>query len=247
MRSDEDLLDFVSNYRDARPQGRKRFLIWVALLIHAVVLAASIGLPLLEVDRDLPQVESMATFLVPPPQPPPPPPPPAPAPARPQAAEKLSRPLLREASFVAPVAIPSQIPTEDFGGGDFGVPGGVEGGVPGGIAGGIARGLPESPASPPRPDEPVRVDFRRDEGRPIKKVDPVYPTLAVESRVQGVVILDVLVDAQGIPGPMKVLKTVPMLEDAATTAVRAWRWKPYVIEDQPVPFWVTVTVTFRLA
>jgi protein TonB len=155
--------------------------------------------------------------------------------------------LLREASFVAPVSIPSAIPSEDFGGGDFGIPGGVEGGVPGGIVGGIVGGLPESPVPPPRQDAPVRVDSRKEEGHPIQRVDPVYPPIAVKSRVQGVVILDVLVDAQGVPGAMKVLKTVPMLEDAARAAVRGWRWKPYLIEQQPVPFWVTVTVTFRLA
>jgi protein TonB len=242
---EDQLLEFVSGYRDMRPKGGKRFLFWAALAIHAAALAALIIVPLVQVDRDLPRVESMTTFLVRPPSaPPPPPPPPPPAPTRTRASE--TRPRALDASFVAPVSIPTAIPAEDFGGnGDLGSPGGVEGGILGGIVGGIAGGIADAPP-PLQPVEPVRLDFRKEEARPVTRVEPVYPDLAVQGRVQGVVILEVLVDDQGVPSNVNVLRSVPLLESAAIDAVRRWRWNPYKLFEKPVPFWVTVTVNFRL-
>jgi len=242
---EDQFLEYVSGYRDMRPRGGKRFLFWAALAIHAAALAALIIVPLVQVDRDLPQFESMATFLVRPPSAPPPPPPPPPAPPRSSGSSTEARPRILDASFVAPVSIPSAIPAEDFGGdGDFGVPGSVEGGIPGGIAGGIVAGISDAP--PPQPAEPVRLDFRKEEARPVTRVEPVYPDLAVAGRVQGVVILEVLVDAQGVPSSVNVLRSIPLLESAAIEAVRQWRWNPFKLLERPVPFWVTVTVNFRL-
>jgi protein TonB len=113
------------------------------------------------------------------------------------------------------------------------------------VLGGIVGGLPEEPIQqdPPRP---VRLDWRSEEATPIVKVNPVYPDLAVKARAQGVVILEVLVDQQGEPQKVKVLRSLPLLESAAVDAVKRWRWKPYMVGDQGVPFWVTVTVTFKL-
>ena len=78
------------------------------------------------------------------------------------------------------------------------------------------------------------------------RVEPVYPDLAVQGRVQGVAILEVLVDGHGVPSSVNVLRSVPLLESAALEAVRQWRWNPYERLERPVPFWVTVTVNFRL-
>jgi periplasmic protein TonB len=64
--------------------------------------------------------------------------------------------------------------------------------------------------------------------------------------VQGVVILEVLVDVQGVPSSVNVLRSIPLLESAAIEAVRQWRWNPFKLLEKPVPFWVTVTVNFRL-
>jgi protein TonB len=113
------------------------------------------------------------------------------------------------------------------------------------VAGGIVGGLGEAPP-PPQSAEPVRLDFRKEEARPVSRVEPVYPDLAAQAHVQGVVILEVLVDTEGMPSSMNVLRSVPLLESAAIEAVRQWRWNPYRLLDRPVPFWVTVTVNFRL-
>jgi protein TonB len=77
-------------------------------------------------------------------------------------------------------------------------------------------------------------------------VEPVYPDLAAQAHVQGIVILEVLVDDEGVPSTVNVLRSVPLLESAAIDAVRQWRWNPYRLLDIAVPFWVTVTVNFRL-
>jgi protein TonB len=244
---EDAFLEYVSSYRELRPKGGKPFLFWLALAIHAAALATLIVVPLAQVDRELPRFETIATFLVRPPSAPPPPPSPPPsAPPRASGSSREARPRILDASFVAPVSVPNVIPPEDFGGGgDFGAPGGVEGGIPGGVAGRIVGGLADLPP-PSQSDEPVRLDFRKEEARPVTRVEPVYPDLAAQARVQGVVILEVLVDAQGVPSSVNVLRSIPLLESAAIEAVRQWRWNPFKLLERPVPFWVTVTVNFRL-
>jgi protein TonB len=79
------------------------------------------------------------------------------------------------------------------------------------------------------------------------KVNPEYPRLAIKARSQGVIILEVLVDRDGIPQKVQVLRSVPLLESAAIAAVEQWRWTPYRIGGKEIPFWVMVTVTFKLA
>jgi protein TonB len=243
--NERNFLEYLSGYREARPRGSKRFLFWVALAIHAAVLAALIVVPLARVDRDVPEFESVATLLVRPSQAPPPPPPPPPGPSRARGRSSQAPPRRLDATFMVPVLIPNTIGAEDFEGGDSGVPGGVDGGIPGGVASGIVGGLSDTPP-PPRSAEPVRLDFRNEEARPIARVEPVYPDLAAQAHVQGIVILEVLVDDEGVPSTVNVLRSVPLLESAAIDAVRQWRWNPYRLLDIAVPFWVTVTVNFRL-
>jgi protein TonB len=242
---EERFLEYVSSYRDGRPQSDKRLLFWVALAIHAAALAALIVFPLAQVDRNLPRFESVAAFLVSPPSASPPPDPPPPS-AQPNAGGSPSRARSRllEASFIAPVAVPLAVAGEDQGVFEFGVPGGLEGGIPGGVVSGIVGGLEEAPAAPGA--APVRLDFRREEARPLTRVEPDYPALAVQARVEGIVILEVLVDSRGVPSTVNVLRSIPLLESSAIEAVRQWRWRPCRHLDRPVPFWVTVTVNFRL-
>ena len=102
------------------------------------------------------------------------------------------------------------------------------------------------PPVAPEPQKPIRLDFRSEEATPILKVNPDYPELAIRARAQGVVILEVLVSRDGAPQTCKVLRSLPLLESAAIDAVKQWRWKPYTINGDGVPFWVTVTVTFKL-
>jgi TonB family protein len=78
------------------------------------------------------------------------------------------------------------------------------------------------------------------------KVDPVYPEIARQSRVEGVVILEVRTDTTGKVKDVMVLRSIPLLDQAAIDAVRQWVYKPLIVEGKPVEAVFTVTVRFEL-
>lgn len=80
----------------------------------------------------------------------------------------------------------------------------------------------------------------------LEKVNPTYPPAAREAKVQGTVLLKLLVDEKGIPQQVEVLKGHPLLKDEAETAVREWRWQPLRIKGEAQSFYATLTVRFVL-
>lgn len=121
-----------------------------------------------------------------------------------------------------------------------------------GIDGGIQSAIDSvgaSAALPPPPPEPAR-PVRVGSGirMPVKVVDvaPVYPAIARTAHVQGVVILEAVLDAQGAVESARVLRSVPLLDQAALDAVRQWRYTPTQLNGRPVPVIITVTVNFML-
>jgi protein TonB len=105
-------------------------------------------------------------------------------------------------------------------------------------------GLPEAPPAPPL--QPVRVGGRIQEPKKLKAVPPVYPEAAVKARIEGVVILECLISPQGRVREVKVLRSVPLLEEAAVDAVKRWVYTPTLMDGVPVPVLMTVTVRFDL-
>ena len=83
---------------------------------------------------------------------------------------------------------------------------------------------------------------------PLKLVntDPVYPALARSARVQGVVILEAVIDRSGRVESIQVIRSIPMLDQAAVAAVRQWRYTPALLNGSPVPVIITITVNFKL-
>ena len=75
---------------------------------------------------------------------------------------------------------------------------------------------------------------------------PVYPDIAMRARVAGMVILEAVIDAEGRVVNVKVLRSVPMLDQAAIDAVRQWEFTPTRLNGVPVPVVMTVTVNFTL-
>jgi protein TonB len=124
-----------------------------------------------------------------------------------------------------------------------GVPGGVEGGVPGGVVGGIVGGLPAEPGPPPRV---VRIGGKITAPRLVHVVRPEYPALAQQARLAGIVILEARVGLDGRVKEVKPLRGPPLLLDAAIAAVSQWRYRPLLLNGQPVEFVLTVTVAFNL-
>jgi protein TonB len=80
----------------------------------------------------------------------------------------------------------------------------------------------------------------------ISKVQPVYPPIALSSRVSGVVILEAVIGVDGRVTDAKVLRSIPLLDQAAVDAVRQWAYTPTLLNGVPVPVIMTVTVTFSL-
>lgn len=93
---------------------------------------------------------------------------------------------------------------------------------------------------------PLRVSHMS-EGNLIRKVQPAYPPLARGARIQGAVLLQALISRQGDIINLKVLAGHPMLVPAAIEAVRQWRYRPYVLNNEPVEVETQITVNFSLA
>jgi periplasmic protein TonB len=190
----------------------------------------------------LPTPPAMMAFVAAPPPPPPPPPPPTPP-----AAAQAPKPQLDVNPAAAPVEAPAEIkPETGVESGVKGVVGGVEGGVVGGVSGGIVGGLSEAPPPPPPPAAPVRVGGNIKAPQKIKDVKPQYPAIAQSARVQGVVIIEATIGPNGQVQEAKVLRSIPLLDQAALDAVRQWVFTPTLLNGVPVPVIMTVTVNFTL-
>lgn len=120
-------------------------------------------------------------------------------------------------------------------------------------------GRPAGPAAPPQVGArvdgvpavrgalaPVRVGGEIREPTKLRHVNPVYPEIAKQARVQGVVILEATISPTGTVTEVHILRGVPLLNQAAVEAVQQWEYTPTLLNDVPVPVIMTVTVNFRL-
>ena len=80
----------------------------------------------------------------------------------------------------------------------------------------------------------------------VRDVRPVYPPIARESRVQGVVIIEALLDESGSVVDARVLRSIPLLDQAALDAVKQWQFMPVLLNGAPHAAVMTVTVNFTL-
>ncbi|HMD17214.1 MAG TPA: energy transducer TonB [Terriglobales bacterium] len=207
-----------------------------------------IMIPLIYTDA-LPKTQLM-TFLVAPPPPPPPPPPPAAAPVK---VVKMQSEMVN-GQLRTPTKIPEKVQMikeeeapPDLGAG--GVPGGVPGGIPGGSAGGVIGGIVSMQAANiPKIATPqrVRVSMGVSQGLLIRRVQPNYPPLAKQARIQGQVVLQAEISKDGTIQNLQLVSGHPMLAPAAIEAVRQWRYKPYLLNGEPVAVETTVLVNFSL-
>ncbi|MDQ3068584.1 MAG: TonB family protein [Acidobacteriota bacterium] len=93
---------------------------------------------------------------------------------------------------------------------------------------------------------PVRVGGAIGPPMKTRDVRPVYPPKAHEERVQGVVIAEVTIGCDGTVADAKVLRGVPLLNDAALAAIREWQYTATLLNGVPVPVIMTVTMTFQV-
>jgi protein TonB len=94
---------------------------------------------------------------------------------------------------------------------------------------------------------PVRVGGNIKPPAKIRDVKPVYPPIAMESKVQGVVVIEITIDTAGNVMTAKILRGQPLLDQAALDAVQQWQFQPTLLNGTPVPVIMTATVNFSLA
>ena len=195
--------------------------------------------------------QQLMTFLVAPP-PPPPPPPPAAAPVK--IVHQIQTDIVNGA-LRTPTKIPQKIQMikEDEAPPQMaaaGVVGGVPGGIPGGQMGGVLGGIINSgTVAVPKVAAPqrVRVSAGVTSGLLVRKVNPVYPPLARQARISGTVILRAVISKDGSIENLSLVSGHPMLAPAAIDAVKQWKYKPYLLNGEPVEVDTEVQVNFTLA
>jgi len=246
---------FSDSLLEFGPQRRRKALATTtSFIFNCIAIGIMLIVPLVFTE-DLPKAQ-LLTFLVAPPPPPPPPPP---------AAEQIQKvvhqiqtDLLNTGQLRTPTKIPTKVemikedeappPMPATGGVVGGVPGGIPGGQLGGVIGSIVSAtnsaLPKfAPVTPQR----VRISQGVTRGLLIHKVEPAYPPLARAARVQGDVVLSAVIDVNGQITNLQLVSGHPMLVPAALAAVKEWRYKPYLLNGQPVEVETTITVIFSLS
>ena len=238
-------------------QRRRRTLATVlSLVLECSLLGVLLLVPLMYTET-LPR-QQLLSFLVAPPPPPPPPPP--------AASEAAAKVVQRVESDIAdgrlrtPGMIPQKVqmiqeedapPALSSAGVMGGVPGGIPGGQLGGVIGGIISSTSTLSAVPklaiaaaPRR---IRISQGVTKGLLIQKIEPPYPTIARAARIQGQVVLSAIISKTGEIENLVLVSGHPMLVPAAIEAVKQWRYRPFLLNGEPVEVETTITVTFQLS
>jgi protein TonB len=218
--------------------NHKWYTLPLSFLVHTIAIGVLIVVPLVATDV-LPAPRVMLNYLVPtisvvPVAPPP-------APRRLQVAERPTT-NVDAAPVNAPIGIGRETALE--------VEREVVAGASGGLVEGLGAGRGIFDAPPPLHElavQPVRVSSGIKPPTRIKDAPPIYPDIARRARVQGVVILEAIIGADGRVQQARVLRSIPLLDQAAMDAVQSWEYTPTLLNGQPVPVIMTVTVQFTLA
>jgi protein TonB len=228
----------------------------VSVTLHLVVVMVLAIVPMIYTDA-IPLAGIHDVLVTP--QPPPPPPPTRKF-IKVIGVQKILTPV-HTGMMTVPSEIPMEIPriidsgpdTNSSGDSDAGVPGGVPGGLPGGVPGGLGQWLrtPTS-ATAPAPKEVPVPPMRVRRGGEVQQADliyapkPAYPVLAKSSRIQGAVVMDAIISKDGTVDNLVVKSGHPLLIQAAMDAVRQWRYRPTLLNGEPVEVITTITVNFTL-
>lgn len=111
----------------------------------------------------------------------------------------------------------------------------------------FSQPVDEAPPPPPEEEEPI-VEFYALSDKPvvIKRVEPIYPELARKAGIEGMVVVKVLIGTKGDVEKVQVVKSHPMLDEAAIAAAKQFKFKPGKQRDRFVKVWMTIPFTFRL-
>ncbi len=252
----EDLFtDLVISGPPRRPASRATLRLSAGA--HLATVAALIFVPLLAPPPPPETRDFVRALLY---DPPPPPPPPLPkgsstAPAKQTPPQRVTpEPEPQKPRIESPVQTPLEVPlepeagvkpSEQFGsptGSEFGVPegmeGGIEGGQVGGVPGGVLGGVIGGTGS-------IVYDYDAPP-RPLKLTRPIYPQDAFVKKIEGTVVVEILIDANGRVVRARVLQSIPALDTAALQTVQQWMFQPAVKHGRPVATVAQAPVTFRI-
>ncbi len=243
---------------------KKTWTVLTAFGLQIAFISVLIILPLIFFEG-LPTA-TLQAFLTAPPPPPPPPPPPAAAP--PVRVVKVIPRQFDAGKLTAPKIIPKEVatikeeelppPTMGVAGVVGGVPGGVAGGTPGGVLGGIIGSVP-SAAPPPPPPPPqkkeekpatpqrIKIGGAVQQAKLVRQPHPVYPPLAKQARISGVVKLSAIISKDGTIQKLEVISGHPLLVPAALEAVKQWVYQPTLLNGEPVEVQTQIDVNFTLS
>jgi protein TonB len=231
------------------PRPRNPWAAIGSLAFLSVLLLALIVIPLFRTES-LPKRETLTMLYLQPP------------PAAAGNATKLRAPTPPSPSIFTPTStgIPAPVQkTQEAPPPPVGTTGGVVGGVPGGVVGGALGGvsnemLNSAPSVPVLAKSPeatpvkrIRVASRVVEANLIHDVPPQYPPEAGRARLEGPVVLMAVIGQDGSVKDVRVESGLPILAQAAIDAVKQWRYKPYLIDGEPVEVDSRITINFTLS
>ncbi|MBI3896495.1 MAG: energy transducer TonB [Acidobacteria bacterium] len=226
-----------------RIKTKNKTTVMISFILEVVVLLVLALIPLVFTEA-LP-ARGFLTMLMAPPPPPPPPPPPAEAPR----VRVIPRAAPQTQQMVQPKAIPRQVAIIEE------APSAVVGGVVGGVVSEAANTgsflgslITAAPPPPPPPKEEIpeviRVGGQVQAAKMINQVQPPYPPLARQARIQGTVRLEAIIDKDGNVKSLTVVSGHPLLVQSALDAVSKWKYQPTLLNGVPVEVATTIDVNF---
>jgi protein TonB len=249
---------FEQTFVDGQGKTNRVWTVMVSFLGQIALIGVAVLIPMIYFDA-LPRTQ-LTSFLFVPPPPPPPPPPPAAAPV------KMVKVIPRQfdaGRLMSPKVVPKDIamikeeelpPPAAPAGVMGGVPGGVPGGTAGGVIGGIIGSVPSAAPPPPPPVEQkkatpqrIRVGGQVQQANLIRQPKPVYPPLAKQARIQGVVRFNAVIGKDGTIQNLTLISGHPLLVPAAQEAVKQWLYKPTLLNNEPVEVATVIDVNFTLS
>jgi protein TonB len=232
----------VSGQTGEMARTHKPWSVGVSMILEAGILGLLLLIPLI-CTQTLP-TSVMNTFLIAPP-PPAPPPPPQQAVVKQAPQKSFAVNQLMEAPTFIPKQVeeakdeapPSVAPSDTAG---------VAGGT-GDVLGGIGTGV--APPPPPPAAAPARIKVGGDvqAASLMKQVTPAYPSIAKAAQVSGTVTLHAIISKDGSIEKLEYVSGPALLMASAMTAVKEWKYKPTMLNGQPVEVDTTVQVVFSLA
>ena len=226
-----------------KKKSNKSMTVFVSTLAQATILCVFMLIPLMYTEA-LPKA-MLATLLIAPPPPPPPPP---------QPVKPIVKPVvrvIRPEKLMQPRAIPREVTmVKDPGPPPDLIASATPGGAFSNIPGQDIIGSNSGPAFPPPPKTaaPARIKQGGNvtAASIVTQTRPLYPALARQARIQGNVVLHAIIDKDGKVAQLEVISGHPLLVQSALDAVKQWRYKPTLLNGDPVEVDTTITVTFTM-